>query len=472
MSIPSTCSEVRKMKFSEELNRYIEIVGCSASDLAKEAGISPAAISRYLSGKREPELGSEYLDKIADALCALALKKEIKIEKSEIYNNFEEGLLAEKNKYDFEDFIANFNLLQSSLNMSNISMGRALGYDASYISRIKKAERKPLDIDDFIERISDYVVTNYGSVEKKRQIAGIFECDPGIFSPEERYKSEIKNWLLERHTDYNKIIKDFLGKLDDFSLEDYINTDINRIKVFTSPIIFRNSKNYYGVEGRKASEKDFIKLTLLSKSKEPIFFYNDLPMNKAAEDEDFKNGYIVAMSMLLKKGLHLNMVHNIDRPMEEMILGMEGWFPMYMSGAISPYYFPKKPSDMFCTSHITSGSVALSGECISSNQERGKFYLTTKKEELPYYKAKSKYMLKKAKPLMVIYTAEKEEEFQEFLRKEDKGDLREITSEHFKNMDFIISRNWVAMNKLLSPKIHFVIYNEKLRNAVRSYLLG
>ncbi|MBQ8914035.1 MAG: hypothetical protein IJ054_08345 [Lachnospiraceae bacterium] len=116
--------------------------------------------------------------------------------------------------------------------------------------------------------------------------------------------------------------------------------------------------------------------------------------------------------------------------------------------------------------------MALSGECISSNQERGKFYLTTKKEELPYYKAKSKYMLKKAKPLMVIYTADKEEEFQEFLKNEDKEGFQEVSSEHFKNMDFIISRKWVAINKLLSPKIHFVIYNEKLRNAIRTYLLG
>lgn len=460
------------MKFSEELNRYIEIIGCSASDLAKEAGVSPAAISRYQSGKREPELGSEYIDKIADALMSLAKKNGISIQRTEIFNNFEEGILSEKNKYDFEDFIANFNLLQSSLNMSNVSMGKALGYDASYISRIKKAERKPLDIDDFVERITDYVVTNYNTSDKRNTIAGIFECKVEELAPEERYRAKLKSWLLERHTDYNKIIRDFLCKLNDFSIDDYFGEDLSKIKIPTTPIILRNGKNYYGVEGRKASEKDFIKITLLSKSEEPIFFYNDLPMTKAAEDEEFKNGYIVAMSMLLKKGLHLNMVHNIDRPMEEMILGMESWFPMYMSGAISPYYFPKKPSDMFCTSHMTSGSVALSGECISSNQERGKFYLTTKKEELPYYKAKSKYMLKKAKPLMVIYTAEKEEEFQEFLKKEDKGDLKEVSNEHFKNMDFIISRKWVAINKLLSPKIHFVIYNEKLRNAIRTYLLG
>ncbi|MBQ8914036.1 MAG: helix-turn-helix domain-containing protein, partial [Lachnospiraceae bacterium] len=340
--------------FSEELNRYIEFIGCSASDLSKEAGMSPAAISRYLNGKREPELGSEYIDRIVDALYKLASDKGISVKRDEMYESFEAGIRENKNKYDFKDFIDNFNLLQSGLNMSNISMGKALGYDASYISRIKKAERKPLDIDDFIERITTYLLSNYSSSNKRSFIAGIFECKADELKTDERYRSKIKSWLLEKHTDYNEIIQNFLVKLDDFSIDDYLNEDLSKIKIPTSPIIIRNGKNYYGVEGRKASEKDFIKLTLLSKSNEPIFFYNDLPMTNAAEDEDFKNGYIVAMSMLLKKGLHLNMVHNVDRPMEEMILGMESWLPIYMSGAISPYYFRKKPSDMFCTSHMTS----------------------------------------------------------------------------------------------------------------------
>ena len=460
------------MKFNEELKRYMDLIGCSATELSKETGISNAAISRYLSGKREPELSSDYFTKLSDALFKLANEKSLNIKKSEIVNNFEESIIASKNSYDFEDFVGNFKQLQEGLGLSNVSMGKALGYDASYISRIKKAERKPFDIDDFLDRISNYVVGNYSTSEKKRIIAGIIECKPDELKESDRYKNKINNWLLERHTDYNEIIHGFLKKLDDFSIDDYINEDFGKLKVPTSPIILRGSKTYYGVEGRKASEEEFIKITFLSKSDEPIFFYNDLPMEKAAEDEKFKKRYVLAMSMLLKKGLHLNMIHNIDRPMTEMIMGMEGWFPMYMTGAISPYYFPKKPSEMFCTSHMTSGSVALSGECLSNNQERGRFYVTTKKEDLPYFKAKSKYMLKKAKPLMVIYTADREEEFQKFIESEDDGTLKNINGDVFKNMDFTVSRKWVAINKKLSPEIHFVIYNEKLGNAIRTYLMG
>ena len=38
------------------------------------------------------------------------------------------------------------------------------------------------------------------------------------------------------------------------------------------------------------------------------------------------------MAMMLKKGLHLNQIHNLDRSFEDMMLGLESWIPMYMTG--------------------------------------------------------------------------------------------------------------------------------------------
>lgn len=53
------------------------------------------------------------------------------------------------------------------------------------------------------------------------------------------------------------------------------------------------------------------------------------------------------MAMMLKKGLHLHQIHNLDRSFDEMMLGLESWIPMYMTGQISPYYFKNAPNDVF-----------------------------------------------------------------------------------------------------------------------------
>lgn len=46
------------------------------------------------------------------------------------------------------------------------------------------------------------------------------------------------------------------------------------------------------------------------------------------------------------------------------------------------------------------------------------YYLTTNKNEIKYYKEKSKLLLKKAKPLMEIYRENNKNEYDLFLRKD------------------------------------------------------
>ena len=46
-----------------------------------------------------------------------------------------------------------------------------------------------------------------------------------------------------------------------------------------------------------------------------------------AKDMDFNRKWMFAIAMSLKKGLHLNIIHNIDRPFHEMMLGLESWIP-------------------------------------------------------------------------------------------------------------------------------------------------
>lgn len=150
------------------------------------------------------------------------------------------------------------------------------------------------------------------------------------------------------------------------------------------------------------------------------------------------------------------MIHNIDRPINEMLLGLENWIPIYMTGSISPYYFKNPPSNFFLGSHCTSGTIALSSECLN-NENKSRFYVTTKKEEVSYYKEKSKYLLAKAKPLMKIF---KKTEFENFMNQEENRKFQKIKKDIFKNIDFYLHEDkWIMINKINTPEIHFVIYN-------------
>lgn len=60
------------MKFYEKLNEYISVLNCTAKDIARISGISAATLSRYRSGERAPETGSEVFSKLCSAIAEAA----------------------------------------------------------------------------------------------------------------------------------------------------------------------------------------------------------------------------------------------------------------------------------------------------------------------------------------------------------------------------------------------------------------
>lgn len=458
------------MNFSDELNNYMLILNCTAKDICDISGLSPALISRYLNKKRAPKINSIYLEKIIDALYQISEKNNINLSKETISEALKDTL--KPNNINYDAFIENFNTLQCELKISTVELSKALGYDSSFLSRIKSGERRPADFDNFIDNYADFIMSLSQDEDTGIILQKLLSCTNTDLNDTLKFKDLFIKWITSTHVDNSEHIINFIAMLNDFNLNDYINTDFNKIKIPSTPVIFKNSKTFFGVEGRKKAEGEFLKTTLLSKCKNPIFLYSNLPMTEAGKDENFRKKVVLATTMILKKGLHLNMIHTVDRPLNEMLMGLEGWIPIYMTGAITSYYFKDPPSNFFLNSYWVSDSVALFSECLKTNEETSMFYVTTKKDEVEYGKKISKFLLSKAKPLMKIFKETDAEDFGNFMSENQCENLIKIQKEEFKNIDFCINKGkWVMINKKNSPEIHFVVYNEKLREALYSFLV-
>ena len=106
------------MNFSEILNKYLNILNCSAQDLANESNLSPTLVSRYLNNKRTPRQKSEYLNKVVDGIYNLSIKNNLNLNKEEILEELNRSIIVES--IDFDDFVDNFNCLIVELKI-NIS---------------------------------------------------------------------------------------------------------------------------------------------------------------------------------------------------------------------------------------------------------------------------------------------------------------------------------------------------------------
>lgn len=406
------------MNFKEVLNEYLKELNCSSKKLSNESGLSESVISRYRSGERTPVKNSEQLNKLTKALFNIAKDSgKNKYTFDKIVSDFNSTLASDN--FDYTTFSNNLNTLITSLNINIHEMSKYIVFDASHISRIRYGKAKPSNPVEFSNKICSYILNRYKNPDDINNLMMIIGCKKSDLSNEKIY-STLFNWLTSEIVPVKNQISDFLHHLDSFNLDDYIKViKFDELKVPNIPFYKAKTKHYYGIEEMKQGELNFFKGTVLSKSKEDIFMCSDMPMEDMAKDIDFGKKWMFAIAMCLKKGHHLNIIHNLDRPFNEMMLGLESWIPIYMTGQISPYYLSNLKNNIYNHLNYVSAAAALSGECINGFHNKGMYYLTTNKNEIEYYKEKSDLLLKKAKPLMEIYRESNIKEYHLFLKKDE-----------------------------------------------------
>lgn len=400
------------MKFCEQLNEYMENLGCTAKELCGQSGVSAATMSRYRSGERVPEGGSELLLSLCDAIAEQSKEGDNPLSREKVFEAF--SACSDIMTVDKELLLDNFNALVSSLSLGISALCPYINYDPSTVSRFRNHSRQPADPLKFADGVAEFLRQNITD-EQREKAAVLYGCEAEELKSENAVFEQTRSFLLFNRGKKQKAVSDFLSRLDEFDLNEYIKViKFDEIKIPTLPFQLPTSKKYFGLKAMMDSELDFLKATVLSKSDESVIMYSDMPMGEMAKDSEFPKKWMFGMAMMLKKGLCLKQIHNLDRSFEDMMLGLESWIPMYMTGQISPYYFENADSGVFLHLLKVSGAAALSGEAINGFHSDGKYYLTKSKDELVYFKKRAEQMLSRARPLMDIYRADREEEYSSF----------------------------------------------------------
>lgn len=459
------------MDFKTALNNYIKKLNCTSKELAIKANLSETVISRYRNGLRTPGVNKDEIKNLANAISVISYEKKINLNYDEVLNCLIDSV-NKNDEFNYDNFCKNFNRLLNDLKINIKDMAKYINFDASYISRIRYNKAKPSTPSEFCNKVCSYVINKFNDNDI---LIKFLNCNKNI--NDKALFDNLYNFLInnENTITESKYINDFLISLDDFNLNDFIKAiKFDELKVPNIPFYKAKTKSYYGIEEMKRGELDFFKATVLSKDTEDIFMCSDMPMEDMAEDISFGKKWMFGIAMCLKKGLHLNIIHNLDRPFNEMMLGLESWIPIYMTGSVSPYYLKNYSNNVYNHLNYTSGSVILTGECINSYHNKGKYYLTSNSKEINYYKEKTKLLLKKASPLMEIYTDDNKDVFDEFLKKEKnrKKDMKRLLANlPIFTIDDEILTKMLKRNKLTKDEIKLILnYKKNMENTTYNIL--
>ncbi len=401
---------MEKMNFQECLNNYIIQIRCNGKELARNSEISETVISRYRKGERAPSADSEYLKKLSDGIIKTAAKKGIRdFQADKVWQTLRESLEDNRDEPVFNSQKLDILLRELDINISRIAA--FLHYDPSYLSKIRTGKRNPAHHQQFIEKICEYVASNYKDEQDRKKVTYLIQCNEDELADSSSYRRKLREWLSSSKPEDVDYVSAFLRKVDSFNLDDYIRAiHFDSFKVPKVPFQLPVSRHYYGLKEMREGELDFLKHTVLSKSMKPLYICCDMPVEDMAADEDFAKKYMFGLAMVLKKGLHIHIIHDVERPMKDMMLGLENWVPLYMTGQISPYYLKGVQNRVYSHLHYCSGQVAMTGDCISGHHDLAHYYLTSRKEEVSISQKNMEFLLKKAHPLMDIYREERKKE--------------------------------------------------------------
>ena len=387
-----------------------------------------------------------------------------------VRRRFYELLRKENDNFDFARFRIKLNTLISALGISINELARCLNYDNSHLSRIRSGQRKPSHPVEFAEKVSKFISSNISDAIRLHKVADLTGAKMSDIQERSRLINVLSNWLTSDTDSPRRYAEEFVKRLDSFNIDEFTGISGAKVKLdIEDAAEIHGSNVFYGVDNLKNAEVGFVVSTIKSSSMEDVTICSDLSMSTEANDPEFTHRFVQATALMLKKGLKLRMIHDVERPVDEMMYGLEVWIPMYMTGQIEPYYLEASGNEVYHHVLMCSGDVAFWGEAIEGHYDKSRFHFTDVRQEVEYYRDRADCLIEKAAPLMNIIRKENADFRASFLLSdaEKQGTRKNILSTppiytvSDELLDRILSRNNVSEGD--KKKIFEYILRERSR---------
>ena len=422
---------------SNRITTLFALLKCNNTDIAHWAGCSPGNISKLKRGHRTPGPDSrpiiafaqgvygyadyENLLPVLQELCgAEDPGREILIPAliAWLYDTEEIRLPSQnvtpKSKIEQarrrHSFGEKLDQLMTLLKLPNGQMASMLNVDKSLISRYRNGIYSPYGNKDLTEKLTSSILSYAAKAGKLEDLIEMCHI------PEEMLDVDtLSEWLYEStENDEASLARLLLASLNDFTPGEGLPAVPQGL-----PPIDINSR-YWGTAGLRSAVVRF--LTDAAGEGGELLLYSDEPMDWMASDPVFFSQWASLMVNCVRSGVHIRIIHNVDRSGAEMVNAIKGWFPLYISGRIEPYVFSKMRSARFChTVFLHKGHACIHGFFpAGSGEMRWYDYIT---EDLQLHALQEEYdvMLSGASPFLKVYTADMVRKYHTFCMENEGG---------------------------------------------------
>ena len=156
----------------------------------------------------------------------------------------------------------------------------------------------------------------------------------------------IVKWLINEKVNEIQAVGDFMDNITELNNNLKIPGNLAKTvkpKEDTQKIIPQDDISvFYGIEGKRQAAEFFLLEVMKIGTPQTLLLYSDEATDWMTTDRDFAIKWAQLMIGVLSKGNRIKIIHTISRELDEMLNAIQQWMPMYMTGLIEPYYYPKE----------------------------------------------------------------------------------------------------------------------------------
>lgn len=166
-----------------------------------------------------------------------------------------------------------------------------------------------------------------------------------------------------------------------------------------------NLSLYYGIEGKREVVVRFLSIILEKKKSGDILLYSNESLDWLTQDKHFQEIWMDLLCRAIGQGNRIKIIHNVSRNLDEMLEALSKWIPIYMTGAVEAFYYPKKRDGLFNkTMFIAPGKAAISANSFVTMSDNVTSILFQEKKPIESLLDEFNCYLSLCKPLMHIFT--------------------------------------------------------------------
>jgi hypothetical protein len=323
-------------------------------------------------------------------------------------------------------FNEKLNLLMKVQSVSNSRLAKVLSVDPSLISRWRTGARIPSKNCNYIKAISLYFTAQAKMDYQKTALFEIIGLNYDKKQEESSCISELLfTWLNDESSTDIKLVDGFLNKFDMFHSSKAFIPNINADNsIFIGSQV--NIEVFHGIDGKRDGVIRFLSTVAAQKKPCTMLLYSDESMEWLTEDRTFFIKWRTLLTDVITKGHRIKIIHSINRDLSDMLSAIDGWLPLYMTGAIEPYYYPKHREHIFKrTMFIAPNVAALTSTTISEHSKKSDQFFYVDRSIIANLVNEFNAYLNMCRPLMQIFTGRNIHKFSNLLIEfeEQPGDI-------------------------------------------------